>query len=172
MQQEFVHEGVKYRYIGDENKVRLSKSAMSVIGIAAMFGGSFSTRGIRGLISDSQLYKLRQVDIISEYFLIQKKQSKLSSNERKWVVKQFNRSFKKVEYVGEHEDREYTKEEALELMEKGIKITHESFTSDEWMTIEKGKILLEDGVRCSRQEFWHWRREKYWNTGYYIFKEK
>lgn len=64
-----------------------------------------------------------------------------------------------------------TKEEAIEKMKAGEKVTHRYFTSDEWMTMEGGKIVLEDGVRCSTHEFWRWRTDDVWNDGYEIFNE-
>jgi len=63
------------------------------------------------------------------------------------------------------------KNEAIELMKKGVKITQVGFSKHEWMTMEKGNIVLEDGVVCSTYEFWRWRTEDYWNEGYSIFKE-
>ena len=58
------------------------------------------------------------------------------------------------------------KEAAIELMKEGVKITHESFTKEEWMTYENGRMLLEDGVKCSRHEFWGWRMDSCWDDGY------
>ena len=63
-----------------------------------------------------------------------------------------------------------TRQEAVQAMANGEKITHESFSDQEWMTMENGKILLEDGVRCSPQEFWQWRQGESWETGYSRFK--
>ena len=37
-----------------------------------------------------------QVDILDEFELIQKKQSKLSKSNREWVVKQFNKMYKEI----------------------------------------------------------------------------
>lgn len=62
-----------------------------------------------------------------------------------------------------------TKAQAIELMRKGQKVTHTWFSDDEWMTIENGKILLEDGVRCSLHEFFSYRTDKSWDSGYSIF---
>jgi hypothetical protein len=62
-----------------------------------------------------------------------------------------------------------TKTEAIAEMEKGKKIKHIGFSSDEWMTIQGGKILLEDGVICDHYEFWRWRREDYWKDGYSLW---
>lgn len=41
-------------------------------------------------------FKAPNVDIISEYELIQKKQSKLTKSKRDWVVFQFERNFERV----------------------------------------------------------------------------
>lgn len=62
-----------------------------------------------------------------------------------------------------------TKTEAIEAMRQGIKITHEHFSPDEWMTMKGNLILLEDGVECSQYEFWRWRTDESWNDGYSVF---
>lgn len=59
-----------------------------------------------------------------------------------------------------------TKEEAIDKMKKGIKVTHRYFSKNEWMTMDNGKIVLEDGFRCSTHEFWRWRTDESWNDGY------
>lgn len=63
------------------------------------------------------------------------------------------------------------KDQALKLMQQGIKITHDYFTSEEWMTIKKGKLVFEDGYTCTIEEFYKDRNGKGWETGYYLFKE-
>jgi hypothetical protein len=65
-----------------------------------------------------------------------------------------------------------TKEEAISLMKAGHKLTHRYFTSEEWVkTDETGMIyILEDGVECSHYEFWHWRKDESWNTGWELFE--
>lgn len=63
-----------------------------------------------------------------------------------------------------------TKSEAIAAMAAGKKVTHHYFSSDEWVTIENGKILLEDGVRCSPMEFWRWRMNESWNEGWELFE--
>lgn len=61
--------------------------------------------------------------------------------------------------------------QAIQLMIKGQKITHKSFTSEEWMTIdiEDGMILLDDGVKCSNKDFWRDRMNEFWEEGYSLF---
>lgn len=61
------------------------------------------------------------------------------------------------------------KYKAIELMRQGKKITHRNFTPDEWMVIENGQILFEDGFRCSQAEFWKWRTDESWNDGYSLY---
>lgn len=61
------------------------------------------------------------------------------------------------------------KQEAIEAMEAGNKVTHRYFSRDEWMTMENGKILLEDGVLCIPTKFWQYRTDKSWEDGYSIF---
>lgn len=65
------------------------------------------------------------------------------------------------------------KKEAIKAMQAGEKITHTYFSPEEWMTIDNdGKILLEDGVRCSRSEFFNKERSgPDWEEGYSIWKE-
>lgn len=62
------------------------------------------------------------------------------------------------------------KQEAIQKMSEGHKVTHKWFGDDEWMTIENGKLLLEDGVICSMSEFWLWRRDDSWDDGYSLFE--
>jgi hypothetical protein len=64
------------------------------------------------------------------------------------------------------------KEEAIKLMKQGVKITHSTFSDDECMTIENGKILFEDDCKCPIDEFWDYRKEECWEDGYSIFEEK
>lgn len=67
-----------------------------------------------------------------------------------------------------------TRLEAIEEMKKGNRITHRYFTDDEWVSSNKyGDIYtLEDGVQCTKHEFWRWRSSISWSDGYEIFKPK
>ena len=65
-----------------------------------------------------------------------------------------------------------TKAQALDAMQSGQKITHRFFSPDEWMTIDNGKILLEDGVRCMPNDFFKYRSDKSWNDGYSLYKRQ
>jgi len=62
-----------------------------------------------------------------------------------------------------------TKNEAIQEMQKGNKVTHRYFSQNEWMVIQNGKIVLEDGVKCDPHEFWRWRGGESWNDGYELF---
>lgn len=65
-----------------------------------------------------------------------------------------------------------TKEEAIELMKKGVKMTHDFFTPTEWVSIGKnGKYVFEDGVECNHDEFWQYRQNEYWKDGWIVFKD-
>jgi hypothetical protein len=63
-----------------------------------------------------------------------------------------------------------TRAEAIKAMREGKKVTHKYFSPDEWATLDNGKILLEDGVRCSPQEFWSYRMTELFNDSWEIFK--
>lgn len=65
-----------------------------------------------------------------------------------------------------------TKQEALELMQQGVKITHEWFSDDEWMIMWGNTITFEDGVKCSTYEFFGIRNDESWDEGYSIWEEK
>ena len=62
-----------------------------------------------------------------------------------------------------------SKEEAIQAMKEGKKVTHRFFSSDEWMTIENGFLLLEDGVRISLEDFFNFRSDSLWDNGYELY---
>lgn len=66
-----------------------------------------------------------------------------------------------------------TKDEAISQMKAGNKLTHRWFGDEEWIKSDRaGMILiLEDGVECSPNEFWKWRTDPAWETGWEIFKK-
>lgn len=63
------------------------------------------------------------------------------------------------------------KQEAIEAMNRGEKVTHTYFCRGEWMTIRGGMIEFEDGVSCSPGCFWHDRTGEGWEQGYSLFQE-
>lgn len=62
-----------------------------------------------------------------------------------------------------------TKAEAIQAMQEEKKVTHRYLSSDEWMTMRMGMMVLEDGVVCTSQEFWQWRTDPVWDDGYELF---
>lgn len=65
-----------------------------------------------------------------------------------------------------------TKQEAIDQMHNGVKITHIYFDKNEWMAIENDEIVLEDGVKCSFEEYWKYRTQDFWDDGYSVFEPK
>lgn len=63
-----------------------------------------------------------------------------------------------------------TKQEAIQQMEEGVKITHNYFASDEWMTIKNGKILTEEGYSHDIREFWLYRTGNGFEDGYSVWQ--
>ena len=61
------------------------------------------------------------------------------------------------------------KEEAIKAMQEGKKITHTSFTDEEWMTMKDGKILTEEGYLHPWVDFWYWRQEPIWEKNYSLY---
>jgi hypothetical protein len=65
-----------------------------------------------------------------------------------------------------------TRQEALEAMLDGHKVTHQYFTPEEWATMnDKGMVVLEDGVVCSAAEFWRNRSNDCFDKGWSYFPE-
>ena len=61
------------------------------------------------------------------------------------------------------------KQEAIEAMKEGKRVTSQYFTRDEWMTMEHGRIFFEDGCVCWPREFWCSRDDKSWDNGYSLW---
>lgn len=59
-----------------------------------------------------------------------------------------------------------TKQEAIQLMKIGVKITHESFSENEWMTYVGVYIKTEDEHLHDPNEFWSYRKGPNWEEGY------
>jgi hypothetical protein len=65
-----------------------------------------------------------------------------------------------------------TKEEAIQEMRAGKKVTHRYFSPEEWVTMgTEGQIVLEDGVECSPEEFWQWRTDDSYKTDWELWKK-
>ena len=54
-------------------------------------------------------------------------------------------------------------------MKEGEKVTHKYFSLDEWATMVNDLIVLEDGVRCTPEEFWRWRNNPIFDTDWSIY---
>lgn len=62
------------------------------------------------------------------------------------------------------------KQEAIQAMRDGNKVTHKNFDSKKWMR-SSGRITFyefEDGNLCSHSQFWGIRQEEVWNTGWRV----
>jgi len=64
-----------------------------------------------------------------------------------------------------------TQEEAVQAMREGKKVTHTYFFPNEWATIQDERVVLEDDSSCSISEFYRWRTDPFWLTGWSIYKE-
>ena len=63
-----------------------------------------------------------------------------------------------------------TKQEAIEAMKAGAKLTHPSFMQHEWITMEGNRtIITEEGYAISDKEFWAYRTGEYFETGWFIW---
>lgn len=64
-----------------------------------------------------------------------------------------------------------TKQEAIIEMQKGIKITHTSFSPWEWITLKSGEFLFEDEYTVDPNLFWLDRQCEEWEIGWDYFPE-
>ena len=63
-----------------------------------------------------------------------------------------------------------TKFEAITAMKSGQKVRHRYFSPEEWVTIENGYYLFEDGVRCLPTLFWMDRQGEMFDNDWEIYK--
>ncbi len=69
----------------------------------------------------------------------------------------------------------YSFDEAIEMMKYGHKLTHDYFSANEFVTIKNNKMIFEDGVTCTVEEFRSARNFKEiprWETDWTIFTNK
>lgn len=59
-----------------------------------------------------------------------------------------------------------TKQEAIIEMQKGIKVIHTYFSPWEWMTLQNGEFIFEDGYTIEPDRFWEDRQDEEWNIGW------
>ncbi len=63
-----------------------------------------------------------------------------------------------------------TKEEAMIEMELGLKVTHQYFSSAEYIKLTpEGNFRTEDGYVVGQDVFWADRPQEYWETGWDIY---
>lgn len=67
------------------------------------------------------------------------------------------------------------KQEAIALMKQGVKITHRLFASDEWISYETlvdgtSRIVDEQGLNHTYNEFFLFRRSRRWDDGYSVWE--
>jgi len=63
------------------------------------------------------------------------------------------------------------KEEAIEAMKSGEKLTHPSFTKTEWISMKGNDIITEEGYTISLDEFWYYRIGEYFETNWYVWQK-
>ena len=62
---------------------------------------------------------------------------------------------------------------AIDAMSMGKKLTHRHFSPGEWVTMTSdGKLLFEDGVKCSPAEFWKWRLDPTYDEDWSFYSDK
>lgn len=61
------------------------------------------------------------------------------------------------------------RQEAITAMKKGVKITHDAFSDNGWMSMRGNKIITEEGYSHSAIEFWSYRQGEMWDKGYSTF---
>jgi hypothetical protein len=60
------------------------------------------------------------------------------------------------------------KEQAIEAMRQGHKVAHRHFTEEEWVKESDIGYEFEDGILCGKDEFWRWRSDDSWLSGWKI----
>jgi len=59
------------------------------------------------------------------------------------------------------------RQQAIQALNEGKTLTHKYFASDEWVRgIYAGMYLFEDGIKCSATEFWRWRQDSGFDSGW------
>lgn len=62
-----------------------------------------------------------------------------------------------------------TKDEALLAIAQGQRVTHEYFTGEEWVEKSDLGLVFEDGVECTKEEFFKYRDDLDWHTGWGLY---
>lgn len=58
------------------------------------------------------------------------------------------------------------KEQVIKALREGATLTHDWFSPDEWMKQTGLLYEFEDGCLCEPDEFWRYRTDESWNTGW------
>ncbi len=87
MEKEIEINGIKYASVADERIQKQGSGMYRLMAMAAMFGS---------VTSNSMKGPRPKIDLEKEFELIQLKQSKLSRDQRDYVVYQFNRKYKQI----------------------------------------------------------------------------
>ncbi len=64
-----------------------------------------------------------------------------------------------------------TKEQAIQALKDGYKVTHRYFTDEEWVIERNGSYIDEQGLVLSISDFWKYRQAEWYNDGWDIFGE-
>lgn len=64
-----------------------------------------------------------------------------------------------------------TRDQAIELMKQGKKVTHTYFMEGEFVTMKGDKIISEEGYEINPKEFWHYRGDPAFDNGWEEFIE-
>lgn len=65
-----------------------------------------------------------------------------------------------------------SREQAIEAMQRGEKVTHRFFTDEEYIIMRGDRIVDENDNSISVIEFWSFRYQPYWSENWSIFKER
>ncbi len=64
-----------------------------------------------------------------------------------------------------------TKEEAVALSRReGVKIKHRYFSDNEFILVQGAMVFLTEGYKTDINDFFSYRRDESWNTGWSLFK--
>lgn len=63
-----------------------------------------------------------------------------------------------------------TKQEAIQSMREGNKVTHRYFGNEEWITMEGNRIITEEGYSIWKDEFFKYRDDITWETDWEVIQ--
>ena len=78
-----------------------------------------------------------------------------------------------MEVSNQIKGKNMTKDEAIQAMLKGEKVTHTTFTDEEWITMDGPReVKTEDGYTSNTALFWQHRNHPNFSKGWSIWKSK